>query len=460
MAATTDALVIPGLRLDKGEGLAEALRCLREFDPRIFLIQGGDPEDLSWFHETLEDQADHPILFCSPLERGAGQEIEGLMPLPDAWALGLLGEEACHEAGHRTAAEAATAQIRWILGPCLDLHSMELGDTKSPIVGHRAFGGHPEKVTACARAWATGVADAGGIACGMHFPGHGASSQDTFFEAAVCFEEDIENHLSPFRDLIEALPSIMIGHIEYPFIDDQGRPASRSPVFFELLRERWGYQGIVVTDSLQKAGFGEPREEMAVEAVRAGADLLLDPPDPVATALSLRFAQENGELNEERIASAVKRIDGLFALAEAEPARPKPLVLGGGTKSLIKPLPGGSGGRSLPRPSLALGLAPTRDAVNFLENFGIPVVGPDFPPPDEFPDTLLVLLGAVPGKGQIDIPEDWLEAIHAHHPVIYVAGSPDAPEKVPASSRGWSLPGVSPTLLGLLLTEGGEEELA
>ena len=68
--------------------------------------------------------------------------------------------------------------------------------------------------------------DAGGISCGIHFPGHGASAQDTFFEAAVCFEEDIENHLSPFRDLIEALPSIMIGHIEYPLIDDEGRPAS------------------------------------------------------------------------------------------------------------------------------------------------------------------------------------------------------------------------------------------
>ena len=53
----TDTLVAPALRLDKGEGLAEALRCLREFDPRVFLIFGGDAEDVSWLHEILEEQA-------------------------------------------------------------------------------------------------------------------------------------------------------------------------------------------------------------------------------------------------------------------------------------------------------------------------------------------------------------------------------------------------------------------
>ena len=457
MAEGSDSLIAPGLRLDKGEGLAEALRCLREFSPRVFLVQGGDAEDLSWFHETLEDQAGHPILFCSPLERGAGQEIDGLTPLPDAWALGLLGEDACHEAGHRTAAEAATAQVRWILGPSLDLHSMEAGDTRSPIVGNRSFGGHPEKITACAGAWAAGVTEAGGIPCGMHFPGHGASSQDTFFESAICFEEDIETHLAPFRDLMDVLPSMMVGHVAYPLMDPEGRPASRSPIFLDMLREDWGYKGLILTDSLKKAGFGEPREEMAVEAVRAGVDLLLDPPDPVATALSLRFAQENGELEEGRVSSASKRLDRIFSLAEADTSIPRPLVLGGGAKSLLKPLPGGSGGRSHPRPLLALGLAATRDAVNCLEDFGVPVVGPECPPPEDFPGTLLILLGAVPGKGQPDIPESWLDAIHTHHPILYVAGSPDAGERVPASSRGWSLPGLSPSLLGLILA-GTEEE--
>ncbi|MBL7008455.1 MAG: hypothetical protein ISR76_05615, partial [Planctomycetes bacterium] len=102
----TDWLVAPALRLDKGEGLAEALRCLREFDPRVFLVFGGDAEDVAWLHETLEEQAEHPILFAADLERGAGQQFEGLTPLPDAWALGQLGPEACYDSGHRTAAEA------------------------------------------------------------------------------------------------------------------------------------------------------------------------------------------------------------------------------------------------------------------------------------------------------------------------------------------------------------------
>ena len=169
------------------------------------------------------------------------------------------------------------------------------------------------------------------------------------------------------------------------------------------------------------------------------------------------FSAENDEFEEGRVSSALKRLDRIFSLAKADASIPRPLVLGGGAKSLLKPLPGGSGGRSHPRPLLALGLAATRDAVNCLEDFGVPVVGPEYPPPEEFPDTLLILLGAVPGKGQPDIPEAWLDAIHTHHPILYVAGSPDAAERVPASSRGWSLPGLSPTLLGLILA-GAEEE--
>ena len=118
----TDCLVAPALRLDKGEGLAEALRCLREFDPRVFLIFGGDQEDVQWLHGVLEEQAGHPILFAADLERGAGQQFQGLTPLPDAWALGQLGADAAYDAGHRTAAEAATAGVRWIYAPVLDLH--------------------------------------------------------------------------------------------------------------------------------------------------------------------------------------------------------------------------------------------------------------------------------------------------------------------------------------------------
>mgnify|MGYP001220533871 CR=1 FL=1 len=453
----TDSLVVPTIRLDKGEGLAEALRCLREFNPRVFLIFGGDPEDVQWLHETLEDQAGHPILLAADLERGAGQQFDGLTPLPDAWALGLLGPEAAYEAGHRTAAEAATANVRWILGPCLDLHRTSPEAIASPIIANRSFGGDIQKVIECAGAFIKGVQDAGGISCGKHFPGHGACGQDSHTELAVAFD-DIEIHLEPYKALVQKMPSVMVGHIEFPMIDESGAPASRSKTIMNLLRENLQYNGLVITDSINMVGFGEPQEELAIEAINAGVDILLDPKDPIALAMSLRDALQRGDISEERLHQSTMRLDKIIRQSlDTEAANVKPLVLGGSMKSLLRPLPSGSGGRTHPRPALALNLASTPDANRFLEEWGIPILKPEEEPPQEFPGPLLILCGAREGHGLPDIPGNWLEAIHHHHPRIYMAGSPNAVDIAPAAARGWYVPGLSPALLGMLLTADEKE---
>ncbi len=454
----TDFLVVPTIRINKGEGLAEALRCLREFDPRIFLIFGGDAEDVAWMHETLEQEAGHPVLFCADLERGAGQQFDGLTPLPDAWALGLLGPDAAYAAGHRTAAEAAEAHVRWIFAPVLDLHDTSADACNSPIIANRSFGGDPERVIECAGAFLKGLADAGGIPCGKHFPGHGACPQDSHMEAAISLAEDATPHLAPFKALLSQMPSIMVGHIEWPTLDEEGLPASRSRRILDILRKDWKYDGIVVTDSLRMAGYGDgPQEELAIQSLHAGCDLLLDPEDPVALALSLRFALQRGDLDEQRVFQAVSRVDKLIRRSlDTETAPPKPLVLGGGARALLRPLPGGSGGKSHPRPEVALELASVPDANNYLEEWGVEVFPASAPPPDPMPDALLILIGAREGRGLPSIPANWLEAIHKHQPVLYMAGAPEAASLAPASARGWFIPGLSPALLGMLVA-GGEE---
>ncbi len=454
----TDWLVAPALRLDKGEGLAEALRCLREFDPRVFLIFGGDAEDVAWLHETLEEQAEHPILFAADLERGAGQQFDGLTPLPDAWALGQLGPEACYDSGHRTAAEAATAQVRWIYGPCLDLHRTGPGAINSPIIANRAFGGDPMRVIECARAWTLGLREGGGIACAKHFPGHGGCPQDSHTEHAVSFDDPAE-HLEPYRQLLELMPSVMIGHIELPMIDEEARPATRSPVLMNILREELGYDGLAVADSLRMKGFGDgPEEEMAVECLHAGVDLLLDPSDPVALALSLRDAMDRGDLAEQTVAKASQRVDKLIRLALDMPAEPpKPLVLGAGAKKLLRPLAGGKPGRGRsPSPQVALALASVPDANRFLEEWGVAVLRHDSPPPDPLPDSILVLCGAREGHGLPQLPGEWMDALAHQHPTVYVAGAPDAYDLPPANVKGYHIPGLSPALLALLFAAGEE----
>ncbi len=453
----TDWLVAPTIRLDKGEGLAEALRCLREFNPRFFLIFGGDAEDVVWMHETLEAEAGHPIVFAADLERGAGQQFEGLTPLPDAWALGMLGEEACYDAGHRTATEARSANVPWVFGPVLDLHRTANNSINSPIIANRAFGGEIQRIISCADAWMRGLADGGAISCGKHFPGHGGCAQDSHVETAVCFE-DIEDHLKPFRALIDQMPSVMTGHIEFPLIDDEMRPTTRSPILMDFLRKDMNYDGVVVTDSLRMAGFGDgPHEELAIEAIHAGCDLLLDPEDPVVLAMSLRHAMERGDLSKDHVEQSVARLEKLTELALSTPiAAQKPLVMGAGAKRLLKPLHGGAAGRTkYPRPELAYALASTPDANRFLEEWGVEVLPADSQPPEKMPDSLLILCGAREGRGMPQLPGPWLDAVAHNHPTVYVAGAPEAEELPPASVKGFFLPGLSPALLALLFT-GGE----
>ena len=454
----TDCLVAPALRLNRGEGLAEALRCLREFDPRVFLIFGGDAEDVQWLHETLEEQAGHPILFAADLERGAGQQFEGLTPLPDAWALGILGTEASYEAGHRTAAEAASAHVRWILGPVLDLHRAGTDEARSPIIGNRSFGGEVQRVIENAGAWIQGLTDGGGIACGKHFPGHGACAQDSHVEHAVALEEP-GVHLEPFRALLHLLPTVMVGHIEFPTLDDEMRPASRSPVLMDILRKEMGYDGLVVADALRMSGYGDgPPEELAIESLHAGVDLLLDPEDPVVLAVSLRDALDRGDLSGDAVEQAVSRVDQLMKdAANAPSVAPRPLMLGSGAKRLMRALPGGSPGRKFPPPAVALCLAATPDAVNFLDEWGVEVLPADAPPPAPLPESVLILCGASMGRGLPTLPGEWLDAISRQHPLLFVAGSPDAIDIAPRSARGYMLPGLSPALLALLFSTSDDE---
>ena len=104
----------------------------------------------------------------------------------------------------------------------------------------------------------------------------------------------------------------MVGHLLYPAIDPH-RPASLSPEAIALLREELGFEGVVVTDDLAMAGAsrGGPPALAAVEAVKAGADLLLisSPPEQQADAYdAVVAAVESGEIPRRKIEASVERV--------------------------------------------------------------------------------------------------------------------------------------------------------
>jgi beta-N-acetylhexosaminidase len=108
------------------------------------------------------------------------------------------------------------------------------------------------------------------------------------------------------------VPMVMVGHLVYPAIDPE-RPASLSPEAIGMLRGELGFDGVVVTDDLAMAGASGdgPPARAAVEAVKAGADLLIvsSPPQPQADAYDAVIeAIESGEIPRGQIRLSVERI--------------------------------------------------------------------------------------------------------------------------------------------------------
>jgi beta-N-acetylhexosaminidase len=161
--------------------------------------------------------------------------------------------------------------------PVLDIHT----NPENPIIGDRAFGTEPEAVTRRALAFARGLDAAGVLACGKHFPGHGDTSTDSHLELpridhAMERLERVE--LVPFLRAAQAkLPMIMTAHVVFAALDATQPATLSKDVVTGLLREKLGYEGVIVSDDLDMRAVADRMGagEAAVAAIRAGCDVLL-----------------------------------------------------------------------------------------------------------------------------------------------------------------------------------------
>lgn len=154
-----------------------------------------------------------------------------------------------------------------------------------------------------------------GVLCTLkHFPGHGDTAQDTQTGIAYVtktLKELEKEEFSTFREGIgEGADLVMVGHLMVEDIDDTYPASLSSRVIQEILREELHFEGLVITDSLTAQALADSYqpEEIAVLAVKAGNDILLQPPQPREAAQAIQKAVENGEIELDRIDESVLRI--------------------------------------------------------------------------------------------------------------------------------------------------------
>jgi len=200
----------------------------------------------------------------------------GATELPGNLAIGATGsEEFAAQSGAILASELRALGCNLNFAPVLDVASRP----ENPVVGLRAFGDDPEMVGKLGVAMLRAMQAGGVLAAAKHFPGHGNTTIDSHHSGAAVertLDELLDVELKPFSAAFEAdLAAVMTAHVVYPKLDDQPATTSRR-ILSGLLRERLGFDGLVITDALDMHALAEiPGRERARRSVEAGADLAL-----------------------------------------------------------------------------------------------------------------------------------------------------------------------------------------
>ena len=177
--------------------------------------------------------------------------------------------------GWLMAVELRAVGIDLSFAPVLDL---DFG--VSTVIGNRALHKRPDIVAELARAYQSGMHDAGMAATGKHFPGHGSVTADSHVALPVDERryEDIEQwDMVPFRRMIHSgIAAIMMAHVVYSQVD--ARPAGFSTRWVrEILRDYLHFKGLIFSDDLSMEGAACVGDHVAraQAALEAGCDMVL-----------------------------------------------------------------------------------------------------------------------------------------------------------------------------------------
>jgi beta-N-acetylhexosaminidase len=274
-----------------------------------------EPYEAAELLNRLQNESKLPLLFAADFERGVSMRLIGATVFPHAMAFGGDGNTADAERfGRITAEESRAIGIHWNFFPDADVNS----NPANPIINTRSFGEDPKQVGDLVAAYIKGAHEGGMLTTVKHFPGHGDTATDSHLGVASvnvdrAHLDSIE--LPPFRQAIAAgVDSVMVAHVTVPALDsDPNHVATISPaIVSDLLEKQLGFKGIIVTDALDMAGlthlFANDIGRAAVEAFKAGNDLLLIPADFPASYNSMLKAVQSGEISRERLDHSVLKI--------------------------------------------------------------------------------------------------------------------------------------------------------
>ncbi|MBQ9474086.1 MAG: serine hydrolase [Bacteroidales bacterium] len=260
-----------------------------------------------------QQMADVPLLVCIDGEWGLGMRLTDCYSFPRQMLMGALPPEhdsLIYKMGCEVAAQCRKMGIHVDFAPVADLNS----NPQNPVIGTRSFGEDRRRVARKATLYANALQGGGVLATAKHFPGHGDTYTDSHLGLPAIdhsrrYMDTVD--LYPFRKLIGAgVGGVMVAHLRVGAYDTL-RPSSLSPAIVDtLLRGRLGYRGLVFTDGLDMKAVTNSYKagEAELQALRAGNDILLLPPDPKEAIKAIVHAAHDDDTLRAAIAERCRRV--------------------------------------------------------------------------------------------------------------------------------------------------------
>ncbi len=273
------------------------------------------PEQITSFIDGLQSESAIPLFIAVDEEGGAvarlaNNEAFDLPQYESPAAVASSGDTAdALEMGRTIGTYLKEYGFNLDFAPDADVNT----NPDNPVIGTRAFSSNSVIASDMSSSMAEGLRECGIIPTFKHFPGHGDTAEDSHFSTAVSYKtrEEMENcEWLPFRNALDT-DCIMVGHITTPNLTDDMLPASLShEVVTGILREDFGFDGLIVTDALEMGAITEEYGGggAAVMAFEAGCDILLIPSDLGEAFEAVLSAVESGEISVSRLDESVERI--------------------------------------------------------------------------------------------------------------------------------------------------------
>jgi len=237
-----------------------------------------DKKTLSQMTSQIAELKNKPLISIDQ-EGGFVQRLNeknGSKKYPSAYKLALGNTKDAYNTYNAMSKELKGMHFNYNFGPCVDL----LVNPDSIITKkERGYSSDVKTVVEFAKTFIDAHYKNGIITSLKHFPGHGSPKGDTHLGFVDASKTWNENELMPYVSLMNSNPlqTVMISHIFIDKLDSEKPAVLSAPVITGLLREKMGYNGVVITDDLDMGAIKNnySLEEIVVGSINAGADILL-----------------------------------------------------------------------------------------------------------------------------------------------------------------------------------------